>query len=37
LERADPQGVTRATLPQHSQFVMPASLLGGLYGFETSV
>jgi hypothetical protein len=28
---------TAATLPQHSQFVMPSSLLGGVYGVETSV
>jgi hypothetical protein len=28
---------TSATLPQHSQFTMPAALLGGVYGVETSV
>jgi hypothetical protein len=28
---------TSATLPQHSQFVMPNSLLGGLFGVATSV
>ena len=35
--RGTENAATAATLPQHSQFVMPASLLGGLYGVETSV
>lgn len=35
--RGTENAATSATLPQHSQFVMPTSLLGGLYGVETSV
>ena len=35
--RGTENAATAATLPQHSQFVMPTSLLGGLYGVETSV
>jgi hypothetical protein len=35
--RGTENAATAATLPQHSQFVMPASLLGGVYGVETSV
>ena len=35
--RGTENAATAATLPQHSQFVMPDSLLGGLYGVETSV
>jgi hypothetical protein len=35
--RGTENAATSATLPQHSQFVMPGSLLGGLYGVETSV
>jgi hypothetical protein len=35
--RGAENAATAATLPQHSNFVMPSSLLGGLYGVETSV
>jgi hypothetical protein len=35
--RGTENAATAATLPQHSRFVMPASLLGGVYGVETSV
>jgi len=35
--RGTENAATAATLPQHSQFLMPNSLLGGLYGVETSV
>jgi hypothetical protein len=35
--RGTENATTAATLPQHSQFVMPNSLLGGVYGVETSV
>jgi hypothetical protein len=35
--RGTENAATSTTLPQHSKFVMPNSLLGGLYGVETSV
>jgi hypothetical protein len=35
--RGTENAATATTLPQHSKFVMPGSLLGGLYGVETSV
>jgi hypothetical protein len=35
--RGTETAATAATLPQHSEFVMPGSLLGGVYGVETSV
>ena len=35
--RGTENAATSATLPQHSQVVMPNSLLGGNYGVETSV
>jgi hypothetical protein len=35
--RGTENAATSATLPQHSQFVMPGSLLGGAFGVATSV
>jgi hypothetical protein len=35
--RGTENAATAATLPQHSQFVMPNTLLGGAFGVETSV
>jgi hypothetical protein len=35
--RGTENAATAATLPQHSRFIMPGSLLGGLYGVATSV